>query len=630
MKKLLKISLLFIISVLLCFSFTYSQLKTSSNLNNLHTAKQIRQIINEQNVLQAEIYKLHKINTPGALKKLRTVEFQSAALKVRKDAILKNSNTNYKSFAGKGDESIKKVAVGDRSIIESNSHGYDSFATATEIRGPHKGRIWVAYSTEASTSTDSIVFYYSDDGALWHYYAWAKFQGYLCYTDEMDLAVVDPDSGDSYLWCSAGIYTTNKGILKCGIISIDVTNFNEGENILSWPGASPYDNYYCPRIATDNSYYTKKPYVFIVCSIDSSVNGSKYLYGQKLAVIHDPLTVDITSSLQYYPSLLPVYWPAGGTTEYEFLYSDLTCEVQLPDSIETVMISYSNVPDSTHIWLTKYIVNGQATFLGTVGSGTKYISQSEIASPIVGNQLMIACLASDNNNNSIITYKSTDAGTTWKENVLFNTITSNTYYPAYFDLISRPDISNNYHIIYTIDTALTGVFFPIVSGIIYKSSLNTNSNNWNSGYSVTSLFSSDTTYNYYARAGYSIGKSQNNFALINASSSSNIYLISQYNFGEITSVKGQNIFVSNFNLQQNYPNPFNPSTEINYNIPKAGIVKLSVYNSLGQKLAVLVNKYQQAGKHTVNFNAKNLASGIYFYRLQSGSFIQAKKMILLK
>ena len=107
-----------------------------------------------------------------------------------------------------------------------------------------------------------------------------------------------------------------------------------------------------------------------------------------------------------------------------------------------------------------------------------------------------------------------------------------------------------------------------------------------------------------------------------------------YGWGlEVTTATGVNDKKSSpdkFELSQNYPNPFNPSTEIEYNIPKAGIVKLSVYNSLGQKLTELVNKYQQAGKHTINFNAKNLASGIYFYKLTTSNFIETKKMILLK
>jgi len=83
-------------------------------------------------------------------------------------------------------------------------------------------------------------------------------------------------------------------------------------------------------------------------------------------------------------------------------------------------------------------------------------------------------------------------------------------------------------------------------------------------------------------------------------------------------------------LSQNYPNPFNPSTEINYSLKKDGIVVIKVFDVLGKEVAFLKNKYKKAGNYSVNFNAANLASGIYFYRITAGSFHQTKKMLLLK
>ena len=85
-----------------------------------------------------------------------------------------------------------------------------------------------------------------------------------------------------------------------------------------------------------------------------------------------------------------------------------------------------------------------------------------------------------------------------------------------------------------------------------------------------------------------------------------------------------------FGLEQNYPNPFNPTTNIKYNIAKPGFVKLTVYNIIGQEVAVLVNGYKEAGFYTANFNASNLPSGTYIYRLQSNNSISVKKMILMK
>jgi hypothetical protein len=90
-------------------------------------------------------------------------------------------------------------------------------------------------------------------------------------------------------------------------------------------------------------------------------------------------------------------------------------------------------------------------------------------------------------------------------------------------------------------------------------------------------------------------------------------------------------------MTQNYPNPFNPSTKIKYALPKADKVKIEVYSTLGHKIATLLNKHIPAGNHEVEFNAQNLPSGVYFYRIRvgdparrTGKFHDVKKMILLK
>lgn len=105
-----------------------------------------------------------------------------------------------------------------------------------------------------------------------------------------------------------------------------------------------------------------------------------------------------------------------------------------------------------------------------------------------------------------------------------------------------------------------------------------------------------------------------------------------YNMDGPTSVENDqnNILPEEYLLQQNYPNPFNPSTTIQFSIPQAGNVTLKIYNLLGEEVKTLADEYRLAGKHSVQFNANNLASGIYFYRIQSGSFVETKKMILLK
>lgn len=100
-----------------------------------------------------------------------------------------------------------------------------------------------------------------------------------------------------------------------------------------------------------------------------------------------------------------------------------------------------------------------------------------------------------------------------------------------------------------------------------------------------------------------------------------------YSYSDVVEVK---VLPELFELSQNYPNPFNPSTTISWQSPVSSHQVLKVFDVLGNEVAVLVNEFREAGRYEVEFDASNLASGIYVYRLQAGDFIQTKKMILMK
>lgn len=85
-----------------------------------------------------------------------------------------------------------------------------------------------------------------------------------------------------------------------------------------------------------------------------------------------------------------------------------------------------------------------------------------------------------------------------------------------------------------------------------------------------------------------------------------------------------------YQIYQNYPNPFNPVTNIDYDLPVNSNVNISVYDMTGRQIAVLVNDFKQAGKHSVSYNAMNISSGIYYYKIQAGDFVSVKRMVLVK
>jgi hypothetical protein len=103
-------------------------------------------------------------------------------------------------------------------------------------------------------------------------------------------------------------------------------------------------------------------------------------------------------------------------------------------------------------------------------------------------------------------------------------------------------------------------------------------------------------------------------------------------FGLVSAIEDENSInrPTSFKLSQNYPNPFNPTTHINFQISKTENVTLEIYNIMGQRVATLINSNLKAGEYTVEWDAQSFATGIYFYQLKSGSFMQTKKMILVK
>ena len=132
----------------------------------------------------------------------------------------------------------------------------------------------------------------------------------------------------------------------------------------------------------------------------------------------------------------------------------------------------------------------------------------------------------------------------------------------------------------------------------------------------TVTLSSGTTYYWHVRARNSGG----------SGAYSSIWNLTTL----VTSVSDRTGPPREFVLAQNYPNPFNPTTVIEYVLPRESFVKLEVFNVLGERVATLVDGVRAAGYYSTPLDGKNLASGLYLYRLEAGSFVQTRKLLLVR
>lgn len=145
--------------------------------------------------------------------------------------------------------------------------------------------------------------------------------------------------------------------------------------------------------------------------------------------------------------------------------------------------------------------------------------------------------------------------------------------------------------------------------------------------SQMSLLFLDTDNQWKVAPGQSIDLSSNSISIV----STNVYSFYALASTAATSVESTSGDVpTGFSLGQNYPNPFNPSTTISYSVAQRGFVTLRVYNSLGEEVASLVSRQLDPGTYSAQWNASNIASGVYLYRLESNGVVMSRKMLLVK
>jgi len=287
------------------------------------------------------------------------------------------------------------------------------------------------------------------------------------------------------------------------------------------------------------------------------------------------------------------------------------------------MFVFSNVADSTKLFFSKtgivppYPGSSAGGFVGG-SEPTARKSHARLSTNGIENGSMICIFNQYNGSNRRAKYfrstTSSFAGT-FNESILFGSSTQYTNAP---DIVGvRGSNSHNFAMIHYGVGGDSLQFIRVNSSGVFLN----NNEKMNHNVLLTGTIS--------PKPGVRFVSNDSCFVLFNEVGPSNVWAAYGCT-GATTNISGNDPIPSKFDLAQNYPNPFNPSTVIKYSIPVTGLVKLAVYDVTGREVATLVNEVKQAGNFLVEFNASNLSSGVYFYKLTSGDFTAIKKMILVK
>jgi photosystem II stability/assembly factor-like uncharacterized protein len=264
-----------------------------------------------------------------------------------------------------------------------------------------------------------------------------------------------------------------------------------------------------------------------------------------------------------------------------------------------------------------------------------FLNQIEFVSPLTGYAVGVA---GGSTSYYGVVIKTTDGGINWTKMKYYGT---DEFFSLHFISPSTGWVAGNLgKILKTEDAGLTWneqystTIYPLYS-IKFLSS----STGWAVGYLGTILATTDGGQNWIAQQ----SGTYNDLMSVNFFSDSDVWAVGRAGTilkttnGGVTFIetsKQTSLSPYEFKLNQNYPNPFNPTTIINYSVPKQSNVTLIIYDALGREIAILVNEEKQPGSYEVEFqsaaSSQQLASGIYFYQLKAGDYVETKKMILLK
>jgi len=511
-------------------------------------------------------------------------------------------------------------AIGNFAVLTKNN--IKCITTVTEYTGTTAGRIWtvVGYEGNGSVSTpDSLMVLYStDNGSSWIPYTYIALAG----TDKINYGDIDAEliegGTNKYLHILFGLranggtgkwFTAGSSIQLTGTFGGTLWSF-------AWPGDDATKRYYCPRITSDITAWPTAPWVYIAVSFDSA-GATGRVNTQKFVQLNTPNTI----SPYFTYKANKIYWVSNTETEQN-LYTDIAYFQR--SFYDSLVISFCGVYDSTKVYFSKMSGNGLLASPVNPGQYMGPIGGSEPNYVKYGGRL-----SSNGNSNGSIFFifnqksPTTDGIKYFRTNNFgdFNAIYQSVIWTASSG-VSLPGITG----VRNANTHRFGFFFKGVTDSLKYISVNSDGIFLSNSQKMNSI--DNATASFAPAIGLRFVLSDSCFALYSSLSQADIW--SAPGCSGIVSGIYNNRTPVNYSLKQNYPNPFNPTTNIRYEIPKSEFVKLVIYDVLGREIETLVNEKLSAGTYIAAFNASKYSSGIYFYKMETESFSDTKKMLLIK
>lgn len=523
-------------------------------------------------------------------------------------------NFNYPNAGGFND------FIQNTRIYSNTNRNIKGITAAIEQRGSTAGKIWsVVFYSADSTSPDTFRVYYSlNNGMSWTQYISGNIRpGDFVTPDDLDMELVENNTGQKYLWVMFG-FKQASGRKAIGSFVLQVPSPNGTFfNILEWTQSDSLKNYYNVRLTSDNARYAATPYVYLACSFDSLDGSGNRVNSQKFARLLAPYSL----SNPVFSFMAPkFYWYENSSSYRRTSYTDAAYFNN--GGSDSVLVSFCGVPDSTKLYFAKCDINGNppVSFQGAGGN---------IGGSDPNSYKTFARLSSNGNDNGSVI-------------CTFRRLLAGNWNVKYFSSQLYGNFEGSFTESQLLGSSINPNFIPDITGV----------RNGSTHYIAFTTSSVPDSLNYIAlNAGGIINRinSMNYYSSADQISPKPLF---RYQTGDSCLVfysedgprnlvssagcSGEPIGLLNsqypaeYSLQQNYPNPFNPETNIRFTLPVKTMVTLKIYDSLGKLVDTAAEGIMAAGSYSVTFNAAHLASGVYFYKLDTDKYSDVKKMVVLK